>query len=103
MVNQTKTMTDMNIPPAVDDSPPKSLPKYQTPKYDRVNNNLQWFPRIIGGTDARLGEFIGKVSLQTRRGTHLCGGTLVNMNHVLTAAHCVADDRGNVLNIANVS
>lgn len=50
-------------------------------------------PRIIGGTNARLGEFKGAISVQTRiGGFHFCGGTIIDAYHVLTAAHCLAND-----------
>lgn len=60
------------------------------------DGHVAFVPRIIGGTLATLGEFPGSVSLQTRQGFHFCGGTLIDMQHVLTAAHCMTDDRGRV-------
>lgn len=50
-------------------------------------------PRIIGGTNARLGEFKGSISVQTRMGAfHFCGGTIIDAYHVITAAHCLANN-----------
>ncbi|WGD37093.1 serine protease [Lysinibacter sp. HNR] len=45
---------------------------------------------IIGGGDARAGEFPFMVSLQ-KGGKHLCGGSLIGDLEVLTAEHCVTD------------
>lgn len=42
---------------------------------------------IVGGTTAASGEFPYIVSLQ-RSGSHFCGGSLLNANTVITAAHC---------------
>ncbi|XP_054165140.1 plasma kallikrein-like [Oppia nitens] len=49
--------------------------------------------RVIGGTDAFRGEFPWMVSLQLVINTtlvyHLCGGSIVNQQWIVTAAHCV--------------
>lgn len=42
---------------------------------------------IVGGELASAGDFPFIVSLQ-RSGSHFCGGSLVNANTVVTAAHC---------------
>jgi len=44
--------------------------------------------QIVGGTAAAAGEFPYIVSVQTSSGSHFCGGTLLNGNTVITAAHC---------------
>ncbi|KAF5278804.1 hypothetical protein FQR65_LT03491 [Abscondita terminalis] len=44
--------------------------------------------RIVGGKDADPNEFPFMASLQIN-GRHLCGGTIINNNTVLTAAHCI--------------
>ncbi|XP_028931419.1 chymotrypsinogen 2-like [Ornithorhynchus anatinus] len=44
--------------------------------------------RIVNGEDAVPGSWPWQVSLQDRTGFHFCGGSLINENWVVTAAHC---------------
>ena len=44
----------------------------------------------MDGNNAQKGEFPWQVSI-IREGKHTCGGTLISLTHVMTAAHCFAD------------
>ncbi|RLU26778.1 hypothetical protein DMN91_000575 [Ooceraea biroi] len=48
-------------------------------------------PRIVNGEDAKLGEIPYQVSLQdVGSNFHFCGGSVLNENYVITAAHFIA-------------
>lgn len=45
--------------------------------------------RVIGGEDAKAGQFPYQISLRNRLGnSHFCGGSILNSRFLLTAAHC---------------
>jgi trypsin len=44
--------------------------------------------RIVGGHDDVIENVPWQISLQ-RNGAHHCGGSILNQNTILTAAHCV--------------
>ncbi|XP_018307761.1 chymotrypsin-1-like, partial [Mycetomoellerius zeteki] len=45
-------------------------------------------PHIVGGKDAPIGKFLYQISLKYY-GSHRCGGSIIDKNNILTAAHCV--------------
>ncbi|KAM7347493.1 transmembrane protease serine 9-like [Cochliomyia hominivorax] len=59
-------------------------------------NLAQPIGRIVGGVDAIEGQFPYQISLRLN-GSHICGGSIISRNYILTAAHCVGDeDEGEV-------
>jgi len=55
---------------------------------------VYWGDRIIGGSEVSIVQFPWQVSLRmTSRNNHYCGGSLLNTKFVVTAAHCVKDQR----------
>ena len=53
------------------------------------------FTKIVGGTNANAGDAPWQVALTSGTGSNIfraqfCGGTLINSDWVLTAAHCTA-------------
>ncbi|XP_032892134.1 chymotrypsinogen B-like [Amblyraja radiata] len=46
------------------------------------------YTRIVNGEEAIPGSWPWQVSLQSGTGWHFCGGSLINENWVVTAAHC---------------
>ncbi|XP_059471518.1 venom protease-like [Neocloeon triangulifer] len=48
---------------------------------------------IVGGEEAKVGEFPHMAALGYGEGEWLCGGSLISERYVLTAAHCIGNDR----------
>ena len=50
-------------------------------------------PLIVGGKNASEGEFPWQVSVQGKKNLtntyHICGGSILSSNTILTASHCV--------------
>ncbi|CAM9401947.1 unnamed protein product [Rangifer tarandus platyrhynchus] len=71
-----------------------SLPKVptcgQSPVKPQPLNYLNIFSRIVGGRQVVKGSYPWQVSLK-RRQKHVCGGTIISPQWVITAAHCVAN------------
>ncbi|ETN67727.1 serine-type enodpeptidase [Anopheles darlingi] len=49
----------------------------------------QWKGRIVGGRYAQDGDFPYQASFRTLEGMHICGGSVLNQQWVITAASCV--------------
>jgi len=52
----------------------------------RRDRNGEIIPLIVGGVEAGKGDFPFIVEIQ--RGGHYCGGSIINNNWIVTAAHC---------------
>jgi len=58
---------------------------------DAGNQPLPPF-KIVGGIEARAHEFPWQISLRTTSNSHYCGGSIINANWIVTAAHCMDGD-----------
>jgi len=45
--------------------------------------------KIVGGEDADIADYPWHVALTTQSGSQFCGGTILDAEWVMTAAHCV--------------
>ncbi|XP_035901848.1 chymotrypsin-1-like [Anopheles stephensi] len=53
-------------------------------------------PFLVGGGPATVGAYPAQVAIQIGA-TTFCGGTILNQNHILTAAGCVLDANNNLI------
>ncbi|CAO2582722.1 Ovch2 [Lemmus lemmus] len=53
-------------------------------------NYFNLFSRIVGGSQVEKGSFPWQVSLKQKQ-KHVCGGTIISAQWVITAAHCMAN------------
>lgn len=53
--------------------------------------------RVVGGEDATLHEFPYQISIRSPSGEHHCGGSILNENYILTAAHCIVPEGSSVV------
>lgn len=57
---------------------------------DKQNSDDVYTPKIVGG-DPVLPRQYPHVAALTKNGRQFCGGSLIDEQHILTAAHCVAN------------
>ena len=73
------------------------LPLPQKLRTGRWYNPSRSSEFIVGGNDAAAGEIPWIASLSTS--SHFCGGSVINANTILTAAHCVSGQSAGSLTV----
>ena len=63
--------------------------------------------RIVGGRNASEGEFPWQVSIRAKSSlgdfSHICGGSILSSNTIVTAGHCVKNDLIKQVNFNNLN
>ncbi|EFA04659.1 chymotrypsin-like proteinase 5B precursor precursor [Tribolium castaneum] len=57
-------------------------------RFEDFEINSGW--RVVGGSTAKPGQFPFIISLRAGGNSHICGGSIIAKDWVVTAAHCVA-------------
>nr|XP_032511269.1 transmembrane protease serine 9 [Danaus plexippus plexippus] len=63
--------------------------RYRGSAKERIRTKMREMVRIIGGRPAPPGKWIWQVAVLNRHKEAFCGGTLISVRWVVTAAHCV--------------
>jgi len=67
---------------------------------DAGNQPLPPFRKIVGGIDAREFEFPWQTSMRrASTDSHFCGGSIINSEWVITAAHCMSGETPNQVSV----
>ncbi|KAH8410118.1 hypothetical protein KR009_006292, partial [Drosophila setifemur] len=57
------------------------------------------FGRIVNGEETSIEQHPFQVSIQTLKGSHFCGGSLIDSQTVVTAAHCMQSYAANEIQV----
>lgn len=55
--------------------------------------------RIVGGSNVPLGQIPSHASLRTLANLHFCGGSIISISWIISAAHCTVNRAQNAINI----
>ena len=94
------------LPALAQETKPEADPRSRTPdaRARLIERNKGEQPRVLGGTEVKKGEYPFQVALMdtgrlsddpnSQYESQFCGGTLISPEWVLTAAHCMVNDIG---------